>query len=322
MLREWLAGLRPAKTGSAGWYMSGSSVASALVVPGATPDAPTQIDYLCDIVEDPSESVPTLARQSAALGLKRVGGTLVLSPEVYNFTLIERPDVADAELHSAVRWQLAEQLEFPAEEATFDTFALPSSASQKRPMLFVAVARTSALADLLSQLDATGLCVEQIDVLEMALRNISAILYPESDQAVAVLRMTPGSGVINISRGNELFLSRRLAAVPNQLSDAAWEGYQDRLLLQVQRSIDYYESALGQPPCDALLVAVTHGWQERVAEYLAEVLSLGVRSMPGDLAAQHQVSRGGETDDPFTAAVVGLPAVGGALRGQLLAAAT
>lgn len=282
---------------------------------------PLRIRYISEIIDGPAEVAPALARQSATLGLQRFAGTLVLPTDMYNFTVIERPDVADDELHSAVRWQLQEQLDFSPEEATFDTFPLPNSASPNKPMLFVAVTRTTRLRNLLEQLDDQGLKVEHIDILEMALRNISATLYPENDQAVAVLRMTPSAGVINISRGDELFLSRRLAAVPSHLGDSAWEGYRDRLLVQVQRSIDYYESALGQPHCDALLVAVTHGWQERVAEYLAEMLSLPVRSMPGDLELQQQMERAGESNDPFTAAVAGLPAIGGALRTHMIAVA-
>ena len=63
---------------------------------------------------------------------------------------------------------------------------------------------------------------------------------------------------------------------------------------------------------------MTHGWQERVADYLAEALSLPVRSMPADLQENHVVDRSGETTDPFTAAVAGLPAIGGALRSRLV----
>ena len=321
MLRKWWAGLSGAQAGSAGWYTSGSSVASALAVPGPTEHDPMRIRYISDIIDDPSEVAPALARQSAMLGLKRFAGTLVLPTEMYSFTVIEQPDVVDSELSLAVRWSLQDQLDFPPEEATFDFAPLPKSASPDKPMLFVAVTRTTRLQMLLEQLDSQGLKVQHIDILEMALRNISATLYPENDQAVAVLRMTPSAGIINISRGSELFLSRRLAAVPSHLGDSAWEEYRDRLLVQVQRSIDYYESALHQPPCDALLVAVTHGWQERVADYLAEVLSLPVRSLPGDLETEQTLERLEDSADPFTASVAGLPAVGGALRSQLIGVA-
>ena len=318
MLRDWLSRLGPVKTESAGWYMSGSSVASAIAIPGPTPDDPITIRYLSDIIAGPNDIAPALARQSSELGVQRVPGTLVLPPEMYNFTLIEKPDVPETDVREALRWQLSDQLDFPPEEASYDSFPLPRSASPNKSMLFVAATRTTRVAAVLKQLDEQGLRIQHIDILEMALRNISATLYPESDQAVAVLRMTPSAGVINISRGNELFLSRRLAAVPNTLGDAAWESYRDRLLVQVQRSIDYYESTLGQPHCNALLVAVTHGWQERVADYLAEALSLPVRSMPADLQENHVVDRSGETTDPFTAAVAGLPAIGGALRSRLV----
>ena len=110
------------------------------------------------------------------------------------------------------------------------------------------------------------------------MRNTVHGLYSEPDRSLGLLRLTSSGGVINVSRGEDLFLSSRVSGVPAEFDEAAWEQFRDQLLLQVQRSIDYYESAMSQPPCSALIVATTHGWQDHVCGHLGEMLPFPIRS--------------------------------------------
>ena len=245
--------------------------------------------YLLNLRADPidrlSDAGPALKRQCEALGLKGSVSNLVLAPELYSLSLIEKPQVADDELRDAVRWRIRENLEFPVDEATLDVFAMPESAVRDRSMVFVVAIQTESLKRLLEKVYAAGIGVVSVDISELALRNVVHGLYPAADQGVGLLRMTSSSSVINISRGEELFLSRRVSCVPSKIDDISWEDVRERLLLQVQRSIDYYESAMSQPPCIGLLVATTHGWQDRVCEYLDEMMPVPVRPLKNELRA-------------------------------------
>lgn len=170
-----------------------------------------------------------------------------------------------------------------------DVFPLPESASRERSMVFVVAVHRETLKRVLGGVHEAGVRVDTMDVTELALRNVTHGLYPESHWSVGLLRLTAASGVINIGRGEELFLSRRVSGIPAELSQAAWEDFNDRLLLQVQRSIDYYESAMGQPPCNALIVATTHGWQDEVCAYLDEMLPVAVRPMNDELTSLYDL---------------------------------
>lgn len=261
-------------------YMSGTSVA---VAKGEQTASGFQVDLRADKIESLPQAREILKRQSVDVGLENTVCNLVLAPELYTLSLIERPAVPDEEINEAVRWRIQENVDFPVDEATVDTFDLPESAVRDHPMVFVAAMRKEFLKVLLDKVYEADIEVDSVNITELALRNIVHGLFPEPDQGVALLRLTAAGGMINVSRGEELFLSRRVSGVPGDFDAALWEDYRERLLLQVQRSIDYYESAMSQPPCNGLIVATTHGWQDHVCGHLAEMLPLPVRPIKDEM---------------------------------------
>ncbi len=325
MLGRWLTGwwkLRARDDGrAAGLYVSPRSVSAAV---GERRGDRVALDLRADPVDGLAAVAGRLREQNHALGLGSTGCNLVLAPELYSVTLVERPKVPEQEVKEAVRWRLLEGLDFPPDQAVIDVFPLPASASRERDMVFVAAAHRDTLRQVIEAAHDAGIRVDSVDITELALRNITHGLYPEPHWSVGLLRLTAASGVINICRGEELFLSRRVSGIPAELSAGAWDEFKDRLLLQVQRSIDYYESAMGQQPCNALIVATTHGWQDQVCEYLDEMLPVAVRTVKDELASLFDVRL--HNPDPAVidwrdptmeqrnAMTAGLPALGGALR--------
>lgn len=268
------------------------------------------------------------ALQEAGRAARLGEGTchLVLAPGLYSMTLLERPPVADDELRDAMRWRIDDHIDFPASEAVIDVFPLPESASRERAMVFVVAMRRDRLTWLLDTVHGAGIEAGCVDVCELAMRNVARQLLPEPDRPLAVLWLTPSSGVINVTRGDELFLSRRISGMPERHTESAWRDFAERLLLQVQRSIDYFESAMGQPPCSALLVAATQVWQAPVLAHLDEMLPLPVRALGAELPAAVDLVDLAEAEadaralaaDTLAGArhewlTLGLPAIGGVL---------
>jgi len=307
----------------AGVYLSQSAVAIAAEGPAAErircAAAPLDGDAAPDRV---------LKALCAELGIRAARATLVLPPESYHLLLVEQPNVAAADLRDAVRWRIQEFIDFPAESAVLEVFPFPSSAIRGRaPMVFVVAIARVRLAAAVETVARAGLEPAAVDIAELALRNLAMRAYPSPEHGIALLRITASSGIVNVTRGDELFLSRRIAGVPKSLDGDAWDAFKDALLLQVQRSIDYYESGLSQPPATALLVAATHGWQERIVAHLSAMLPLPVRSLAQvlddelrlDLFNPGPVTRSaaGLGDAETRAIAAASPALGGLLRAQL-----
>ncbi len=282
--------LRRRATPEVGLYLSSGTVAVASCPPpshwGGGPVLQCQARRLG--ADDEPQAV--LAALVDGMGLTGARCNLVLAPEFYSLQLVEDPGVAPAELRDALRWRIQDVLDFPAEEAVLDAFALPASAQRgRKAMQFVAALPRRRLQQLVALAQAAGLEPESVDIAELAARNLAYLCYPSPEQGIALLRMGGGGGLLNITRGDELFLSRRIADLPAVLDESNWGRVADSLLLQVQRSIDYYESALNQPPAKGLLLSNAGLMQQPVIEHLGSMLALPVRTLSSVLTNELQL---------------------------------
>ena len=221
-----------------------------------------------------------LARVAEDYDLKRSRCTTVLDPNEYTLLLTEAPDVPPEELRAAIRWRVKDLIDFHINDATLDVFDVPGdkAAGRARPMYAVA-ARTAAIQRRVDLLDAAGINLDVIDIPEMAQRNLAALL-PEEAKGVVLLSFTPANGLITISRQTEIFLSRNIDIgldMLTQLSDTA--GLFDRIVLEVQRSLDYYDSHFRQSPINTLALAPMPMEVPGLTEYLRTNLNVEVLTM-------------------------------------------
>ena len=223
--------------------------------------------------------------------------TLVLPPDAYSLLLIEPPDVPLAEVKEALRWRIRELLSFPAEEAAIDVFPFPEDAQRGRRMVFVVAAHRPELIERIEALRPTRLALAAIDIAELSLRNL---VERAGDVPLAVLQTVDGVGTITLLRGDRVYLSRRI-----DLQDLSAERSIDQALLQLQRSLDYFESQLGQGLASAVLIALPADIEARWLQRLQEMLPLPVQRL-----AQWVESVVGFSGMPATAA----GALGAALR--------
>ena len=221
-----------------------------------------------------------LARVAEDYDLKRSRCTTVLDPNEYTLLLTEAPDVPPDELRAAIRWRVKDLIDFHINDATLDVFDVPGekAAGRARPMYAVA-ARTTAIQRRVDLLDAAGINLDVIDIPEMAQRNLAALL-PEEAKGVVLLSFTAANGLITISKQTEIFLSRNIDIgldMLTQLSDTA--GLFDRIALEVQRSLDYYDSHFRQAPVSAIALAPMSKEIPGLVDYLKANLSMTVLTM-------------------------------------------
>ena len=188
--------------------------------------------------------------------LKGAVTNLVLSQDQYQIFQAERPPVEANELAEAVRWKLGELLDYPANQAVLDTFPFPDDASRDRGQLINAVcAHQDLIGGHVELLHDAGLELNRIDVAELALRNLLAYADPEA-RGAALLYLSDNHGHMVFCRGNMLYMARRIEVSLTQLRDAAsQEQAVQALALEMQRSLDYFESQLRQVPPGRIQVA-------------------------------------------------------------------
>jgi len=230
------------------------------------------------------EEAKTLTQLASQHGLKRARCTTVLGEGDYQLLLTEAPDVGADELKQALRWKIKDLIDFHINDATLDVFDLPGAApGAKAREMYTVAARNESIQQRVDLLTGAGIGLEVIDIPELAQRNLAALL-PEDTAGVAMLSLQEKSGLITITRQGFLYLSRSLNLGHESLQSAADPAkYFDHIALEVQRSLDYFESHFREAPIRHLVLAPLAEPVPDFMEYLSANLNVTVDSM--DLAA-------------------------------------
>lgn len=215
-----------------------------------------------------------LPRQISERGLQDLPCNVLLSSPDYNLYLIEAPRVEESEMRAAVRWKVKDLLDIPLEDAAIDVFPVPEDAFQGRSrMLYVVAAQRSRVQSLIELIGRAGLALRCIDIPELAMRNITARFADDTNGLAFMALKTHGSS-LNLTRNGALYLTRKISSQVAQGAMQApdWEQLRDRLVLEVQRSLDYYESQMGQNAVSRVLLAPRGADAAELASSLDEAL--------------------------------------------------
>ncbi len=244
------------------------------------------------------EFLPVSADENAAdilrsrlvkLGLQRLPCHLVLSPSNYTLLLVEAPKVPADELADALRWRIKDLINFPVADAVIDAFFLPEdSARGGNRMAYAVVAQRERIAALVAQARAAQLNLAVIDVAELALRNVAETCC-DSTRGVGLVRLLQGGGSLQIVRGGNLYLARQFALPYNAglLDDLPGEA----LVLELQRSLDYFERQLRQPPPSHLYLCGENVSADKITPEMRSSLAMNLEllSLHGGLQIDEQV---------------------------------
>lgn len=211
---------------------------------------PTQLPLLkyCEYIPYESDQNPgeVLKSRLTKLGLQKMDCRCVLSSGGYQLLLGESPKVPPEELVDALKWRIKDLINFSINDAVVDAFLLPEdSARGTSRMAYAVVAHRNTVAQLVDTLKAAQVELLSIDIPEFALRNLSQACC-DTKRGAAIVKLVQGGGSLQIIRDGYLYLSRQFTINYNAglLDDIP----ADALVLELQRSLDYFERQLRQSP--------------------------------------------------------------------------
>lgn len=231
-----------------------------------------RVGFLGAIERGNARGLRQLAERHA---LRHFPVSALLAEGDYQLLLVEAPDVRPEELRAAVRWRIKDLLDFHLDDAVIDVFEIPDQRHANRNrMMYAVAARTRTVSESVQLAEDAGLPVAVVDIPEMALRNLAALL-PEESQGLALVHLEAGSGIVTVSRGGTLYLARRFDRGLRDFDDGRATSHAEAVLLEVQRSLDYYDSHFSHGPVAA--VALTPPAANTVlADYLPARLDVAV----------------------------------------------
>lgn len=238
--------------------------------------------------------------------------TTLLAPDEYQILMVEAPEVPADEMKMAIRYQIRDSLSSPVDEVMVDAVRIPGGRNAAaHPRIYAVAAANEVIQKHVGLFEDAGLELAVIDIPEMAQRNI-AELYETPGQGLVMLTFDDSGGLLTFTCDGELYLSRRLEISAGQLQDADAQYRQqslDRVELEVQRSLDYFDQQFHQVALERMLVSVPDG--EALVRQLAASLDVPVETF--DLALRMDISLAqGLRDSSFLMGAL-LP-IGAALR--------
>ncbi len=263
-------------------------------------------------------ALDSYAREGADLDIiKRLRGagrlgagpcTLLLPHGQYQLHQIEAPEVPAAELREAVRWKLKDSVDFPIEDAGVD--CLPPVAGGRSNQIYAVAASHGVLSSWIRLFQDARTPLEAIDVPELAQRNIAA-LFEDPGRGLALLAFD-GGGRLTFTSGGELYFVRHIDVSTAELASEHASDIRERVLLDVQRTLDNVDRGYSGIPIARLLVLPPPGAANFV-DYLRENLYQPVETL--DLGQRIDLAGFPVLVNP-AAQGQALLAIGAALRGK------
>lgn len=242
--------------------------------------APYLLDCRVEDAESRKDMEAKLSDLVKAMELEDKQCSYVLSPEEYSLHLIEAPKVEPEELRAAVRWSVKDLLDMKIDEAAIDVFPVPDDAYRGRNMVYVVASAKSRIQQIAELITKIGLELAIIDIPELAMKNISSCFIDDSNGAAFMDLRRTGS-TMNISNDGALYLSRRINTQldPEVMQSLEWDSLKDKLVLEIQRSLDYYESQMSKRQITRIVIAQRQQDTEAMVAALNDSLAAQVTSL-------------------------------------------
>ncbi|KPJ94531.1 MAG: hypothetical protein AMJ53_05070 [Gammaproteobacteria bacterium SG8_11] len=220
-----------------------------------------------------------IKKQLKALRISGCPYTTTMNLGEYTILSVEAPDVPPAELRAAVRWQIKDLIDFHIDDAVLDVFDAPASGADKRQHnLYVVVSRMNNVKQHISELQEADANLTTIDIPELVIRNITAYC-PEDTGGMVFIYLSKDQGVFTITKDATLYLARsldfgyeHLIQSTEKAGDFGADEYNpefDRVVLEVQRSLDYYDRYFSQPNVVKIVISPTPEPIPGLVDYLS-----------------------------------------------------
>ncbi|WP_199610743.1 hypothetical protein [Flocculibacter collagenilyticus] len=225
-------------------------------------------EHASETVENESMWPVAIAALSQKLALKQAAVNIVIPPFCYQRVQIDTPNVEDDELQSAIPWAIKPLINSAVEDLVIDYYSQPVVPALESAKLNVIATPKTIAESIVNACLQAKLRLKIITIEELVCANIAMV------EESIVMYVTQGVGEevsLKIVKDGILYFTRRLRGF-NRIGDYTAEevtsGLADTLALEIQRSVDYFEGQLKQPPVRKALVSLNSHFTPQLVETL------------------------------------------------------
>lgn len=205
----------------------------------------------------------TLVHQLGAIALhsrlNKYRCLATLQMEEYQIVQSELPSVPEEELRQALRWSIRELVDYSVDDIGVDYLLVPGdkNRSSTNRSAYVICAQRSALNRYTEAFSSLKGSLHVCDVPETAHRNLSMLCAANGNSNV-LLGISPDYSILTFTLGEELCMARRIEVGLTLLERSTGDqrlALFDRILLEVQRSLDAFERQFHFAPLKRVCVS-------------------------------------------------------------------
>lgn len=190
---------------------------------------------------------------------------------------VEKPEVEDSEMIQAVTWKIKDLINYDVSHAVVDSYPMPVSSKNKQQQVGVVAAREAVIGSYVESIKSSAMELSALDVHELVRANLQ-VVQQSAQQSLAVLTLTADHGLLSVYHDTDLYVSREFMIGIEQLELATVddESIFDALLLELQRSLDYFESFYGMGSVTNLRIFPQLKATEKMAMYLQNLSNFDI----------------------------------------------
>jgi len=203
---------------------------------------------------------------------------LILFPEDYQLIQVDAPEVSKQELSSALYWQIKDLIDFHIDDAVIEHIELPNHSTSGKKQLLVVASRQSVIQAYVDLLHAANCNLVTIDIAIQSARNIISYL-PSEDNSLGLLNLWDNLSKLSVLYEHDVYINRTSSIGTQSLSfvseeDVNSQSILDSLVLELQRTFDYYESHARQAAINHLFILNNSQTIDNLAEMIQQRMGI------------------------------------------------
>lgn len=282
MRLSWRQLIRSKLKGKSSYFSIGIAFSGESVMLCALKKQGEELQWILDASFSHNDWQKQLAEYVQQHRLQNTDCYVSLTSHWYQLLQLDEPSVPAEEIYAAIAWPLNDLLP-PNIAYVYDYLKPPAQIAGQAKLSVVAIpgkdiARISK-GIYGAELSLQNICIEETATVE---------LIPVSDDAVMSLVQEHSEEIVlNVVKGGELYFTRRLKGFENLGSYTENElsmGITESLCVQIQRSMDYFESQLRQSPVRKVLLKLDTNLAEQLGKQIQANMGLPVVLFEPDIS--------------------------------------
>lgn len=203
---------------------------------------------------------------------------LVIPPEKVESVQIEMSELPSVDIQASLPWKLKELVSIPPQDMICDYIEMNIQPLGQQPKAQIMATSRTYIEEIIApfhkaKVNIVGITTEQFVLAKMqSLEDAAQLVFVQHKEM---------AGILLILKNQQICFARKIRgtdSVINMMPDQIKEHGADMIAIEIQRSIDYYESQLKQPPIKDVLIAIAGENEGLISDILNTNLPVKTRA--------------------------------------------